>query len=168
MKIAIIGIGKVGSSVAFALLFHPKVKEILINDIDENKLAGEVEDLKQAANIMKKKIIISASTINYMDKSDYIFICLGKARHSSKESTDALFDNNFPLVRKAIFGLPKDKVYILTNPTERIAEVLGVKYCGKIMDKVRKQTKAMTGGQIIDRKGNTCFGIASEAWRIVR
>ena len=167
VSIGIIGVGNVGKSIAFNLLSHPDVDKILINDIDVDRLEGEIEDLTQAAAIMEQKTEVIMSLKEDMLDCDINFVCIGKRRSCSEESTDDLFYDNIADVSRAIKDLRKESVWIVTNPTERLAENLGTHYLGKLMDGIRKLTKAHNGGWIIDRKGHTNWGIAAEAYMLV-
>ncbi|KKL99934.1 hypothetical protein LCGC14_1809470 [marine sediment metagenome] len=168
MKIGIIGVGNVGVSIAYTMFFKKGITEIRLNDINKDKALGEAEDLRQAAGIMRSSIIINAVRKKYLIHCDYIFICCGKARQSSSEEMNGLYKDNARLLKKVIKDLPRDKIYIITNPVERLAKLFKVKYLGKILDETRYLMKAKDGGWIVDKKGNTRWGVAMEAWRVVK
>jgi L-lactate dehydrogenase len=169
VKVAIIGMGRVGSALAFSLFFHPFVDEIHITDIDINKLQGELTDLHQASRMLVcDKSITCLPHILDMDKFDYIFICAGVARRDSTVTDEELLSINLPIVSKLIQNMPKDKVYIITNPAAKLGELLGVKYCGDKLDKFRETHHLNNGKWILDKKGFTNWGIVGEAWNVIQ
>ena len=51
-KVAIIGAGFVGSSIAYALTIKDVVREIVLIDINHEKVDGEVKDIRHGLPIM--------------------------------------------------------------------------------------------------------------------
>lgn len=168
MNIAIIGTGKVGSSLAFAFLFHNKIKTILLNDIIKKKAIGEAEDLTHAVAILHKKIKIKTATMKEIKKADKIFICVGRARTSGKQKMKILLKTNIPLIKRILRGLDRNKTYILTNPVHTMGCIFKTKTLGSVLDHVRYVTKGRNGGWIVDRKGYTNWGIAAEAYKVIK
>lgn len=172
LTVTVIGVGRVGSAVAFALILH--CSKIYLADVDKKRLEGEFRDLRHSACLINKKCIVEKGTLQDANKSDYAIICAGKARKSSKESTDSLFGNNYPIVKKICKRL-KVKTLILTNPTERIADEINREVfkaplaipIGGMLDKARAEIDGITGGYIIDRKGHTNWGVAGEVVEFV-
>jgi len=144
-------------------------------DSNENRLEGEFRDLRHSAWFINKDCVIEKGNIMDANRSDYAIICAGKPRKSSMESTDDLFDDNYPVV-KAIWEKLNIKTLILTNPTERLAGTLNKEVFRKPMavpvggglDKAREQIDGIKGGYIIDRKGHTNWGVAGEVVEFIR
>lgn len=171
MKIGIIGLGRVGSSIAYAMLFHPKVDGLVLIDVDANKLDGELADLLDAKSILSPvNFTISRNDRNELSGCEYIFIAAGFARKDSSISMDKLMIDN-ALVIDGIFGqhlLDKSKVYIVSNPYNRLSAYFGTKSCGQVLDAVREYRKSPPGEWILDRKGYTNWGIASECFKVIK
>lgn len=169
--VTIIGVGRVGSAVAFALI--PHCSRIYLVDSNAKRLEGEFRDLRHSAWFINRKCIIEKGTIEDANKSAYAIICVGKARSSSKESTEDLFDDNYPIVKK-ICSRIKVKTLILTNPTEKIATKIKEELkihaipIGGALDKARLQIDNVKGGYIIDRKGHTNWGVAGNVVEFLR
>ena len=102
MKIGIIGIGKVGSALAFALLFHPKVTEIHLVDEIERKLRGEYEDLDTANLLLEAGKTIKLSNLLEIKECDIIFIAAGQGRQNSGVTDAELFQTNIATDRKSV------------------------------------------------------------------
>ena len=168
IKVGIVGVGRVGSSLAFAMLFHPKVSDIYLSDTNKIALGGEVEDLKQAAVILSKRKKIHQSSCLRMRDCDYIFIAAGKARFSSDCSMKELFKENYDLIRSITKRFTKENIYIITNPSDRLGKALALKWLGKKLDDTRKKTNGKSGPWILDHKGYTNWGIASEAYKVIK
>lgn len=72
MIVQIIGVGKVGSAIAFGLLQEGDADEIIISDNDIARLKGEYYDLKTAGEIFNKSTELTMTTeVRYADI--YIF-----------------------------------------------------------------------------------------------
>lgn len=169
MKIGIIGMGKVGSSVAFGLLCLPKVKEIGIYDIKKNLLEGEYRDLGHASWFLRGKNIVQKKTMNSFNACDLIIITAGKPRLFVDIFDDELYRINKNIVKKILFTLrrngcsiPLHKIWIVTNPVERLAREFGLLPCGPNLDRVREVTDKKDGKYILAKKGYTSWGITAE------
>lgn len=167
IKCGIVGVGRVGSTIAAFLLFNPKVKFIVLNDIDIPKCLAEREDLEHASWILNQEKTIITGSLSEISECDYIFVCAGYARTNSCQKLEKLYDENIGIISNIVDVLPRERVYIVTNPSSAIAINLGVKSLGDALDRVRFNMKAKSGGWILDRKGYTNWGIASEAYRVI-
>lgn len=167
-KVGIVGVGRVGSAIASMMLFHPKVETIVLNDIDIPRCLAEKEDLVHAMWILGQQKMIITGSLDEVGQCDYIFICAGKSRENSSQRLSSLYKWNIEIVTKIVASLPLEKVYIVTNPSVEIAVNLGVNSIGSALDRVRKNMGGMSGGWILDRKGYTNWGVASEAYKTVK
>lgn len=166
-KVGVIGIGKVGSALAFSLLFHPKVTEIHLVDELERKLRGEYEDLDTANLLLKANKHIQISNLISIQECDIIFVAAGQARQNSQVSDEELFQINIATVTALIRNLDWNKVYIITNPSKMLGEKLGVKYLGDDLDMCRETYNKRSGKWVLDQKGFTNWGIAAEAYKVI-
>lgn len=167
LKVGIIGVGHVGAALAFALLFNKKIKEIWINDRNENRLLGEYEDLLDADAILGSGVRIEIKDISDIKDCNKIFICAGEAREKSTDSYEELFKRNLDAVKKIVDVLPGERCYIITNPADKLGKELGIKYLGDTLDKTRIGIKGHDGGWILDKKGYTNWGIVAEALKVL-
>lgn len=94
-KIVIIGCGKVGMSYAYALLNQKtKVTEIVLIDIDEERVKGEAMDLNHGLPFAPTKINIKAGTyLDCMDAS-IVCICAGATQKKGEERLNLAEKNN--------------------------------------------------------------------------
>jgi L-lactate dehydrogenase len=119
-KIALIGIGFVGSSFAYSLMIHGTVSEIVLIDIDRKRAEGEAMDLNHGLSFVQPARIWAG---DYPDckGADIIVITAGLAQKPG-ESRLKLADRNVEIFRQII---PKIKEYnkecvllVATNPVD--------------------------------------------------
>ncbi len=127
MKVAIVGAGKVGAAVGFAVLNIVKPQELVFQDIVPGIAEGEALDLAGAAVQVSPGTKVSGSEkLEIAEGSDFIVITAGLAR-SSTMTREQLFEKNKVIVEgiaKAVAKLsPRAYVFVATNPSSRIAEV---------------------------------------------
>lgn len=167
MRIGIIGVGRVGSIIAYTMLFILGVKEIWLYDIDKEKLEGEFTDIGHASFIIPMYIseakVFKADTMDAIKKnSDRIIICAGFPRDRG-ESDRELLSRNKDLADRIAMSIGPGH-YIVTNPVDILAERCDMIPLGGLLDMIREKTDCKTGDYIIQKKGHTCFGIAAEAY----
>jgi L-lactate dehydrogenase len=121
-RVVIIGCGNVGMSYAYALLNQrTKVNELILIDIDGNRIEGEAADLNHGLAFAPSKIYIRVG--NYDDCKDATIVCICAGANQAKGET------RLDLVHKndAIFKSIIDKVVtsgfngiflIATNPVD--------------------------------------------------
>ncbi|NIQ07388.1 L-lactate dehydrogenase, partial [Candidatus Bathyarchaeota archaeon] len=119
-KIAVIGIGFVGSSFAYSLMIHGTVSEIVLIDIDRKRAEGEAMDLNHGLSFVRPAKIWAG---DYPDceGADIVVITAGLAQKPG-ESRLKLVDRNVEIFRQII---PKIKEYnkecvllVATNPVD--------------------------------------------------
>jgi L-lactate dehydrogenase len=168
MKVGIIGLGKVGSTIAYTLLFMPRIREILVMDISRKRLDAEVADLNHASCILHGRAVVREASYEEMRKLDAIVIAAGFARTEiwGIFMTDAeMYERNKPVVKSIMRKLGRKRgrtVYLVTNPSVMLAADFKIIPTGVILDKVRKRTDKVDGLQILSGKGYTNWGITAE------
>lgn len=119
-KIAVIGVGFVGSSFAYSLMIHGVVSEIVLIDIDRKRAEGEAMDLNHGLSFVQPARIWAG---DYPDceGADIVVITAGLAQKPG-ESRLKLVGRNVEIFRQII---PKIKEYnkecillIVTNPVD--------------------------------------------------
>lgn len=119
-KIALIGIGFVGSSFAYSLMIHGTVSEIVLIDIDRKRAEGEAMDLNHGLSFVQPARIW-AGDYSDCEGADIVVISAGLAQKPG-ESRLKLVDRNIEIFRQII---PKIKEYnkkcillVATNPVD--------------------------------------------------
>lgn len=121
-KIAIIGVGAVGSTIAYTLLLKNMATEIMLVDVDEVRCEGEVLDLADALLSSRTARIVKAS-FSQAAQADIIIICVG-ARQQVGQTRIELLDTNKRIISSLCSRLqPLNKsaiVIVVTNPVDII------------------------------------------------
>ena len=119
-KIAIIGAGAVGSTIAYTLLSKNTNAEIFLIDIDEKRCKGEVLDLADTLSFCKTSHI-QLGSIKDAKNADIIIIAAG-ARQKIDQPRIELFKQNKKILENIINKLLPIKkeaiIIIVTNPVD--------------------------------------------------
>ena len=130
-KVAIIGAGYVGSSIAYALTIRRLAREIILIDINEKKTEGEALDIQHGIPDMG---ISSVRAGSYSDCSgcDLIIITAGRNRKPGETRLD-LIEKNSAILRNVTDQLmkyyTKGVIMMVSNPVDVL-----VYQCSRWMD----------------------------------
>lgn len=119
-KIAIVGSGYVGASIAYALTIKDIAREIVLIDFDKRKSEGEAIDIRHGISSMG---IVDLRSGDYSDyaNSDLIIITAGRGRRSGESRLD-LANDNTRIVKSAINSLQKyytrGVIMVVSNPVD--------------------------------------------------
>lgn len=91
-KVAIVGAGFVGASIAYALTIRNLASEIVLIDVDNDKAAGEAKDIQHGIPYMGTSSVRAG---DYSDCSncDLIIITAGRNRRPGETRLDMISDN---------------------------------------------------------------------------
>lgn len=91
-KVAIIGAGSVGSSIAYALTIRNLANEIILIDVNDKRARGEAMDIQHGIPYMGTSSVRAG---NYSDcrNCDLIIITAGRARRPGETRLDMIADN---------------------------------------------------------------------------
>lgn len=170
MKIQVIGLGVVGSSVANNLIMQGfDISELYLCDIDKNKLLGEFRDLSDAKRILGRDMKI-IPTNKPEKKADFHIVCIGERFYL--DSMLELMPDNYNLVKRTVWDIKEGKILIVTNPSDTITQLLkldglDVECMGDVLDDSRKNM-GYNGKDIRLLKGHTNWGISAEVIRYIK
>lgn len=123
MKVSIIGGGgRVGSDAAFALQLGGIVKEIALNDVNEDLAAGEALDLRHGSSLLNNQVITSGD-YGVVDGSDCVVITAGLRRKPDESRLD-LINRNVGLFTGILDNLKNVKlndgatILVVSNPVD--------------------------------------------------
>ena len=121
-KIAIIGAGSVGSTIAYSLMLRNIAAEISLIDVDEIRCRGEILDLSDALSFCRPSSI-QAGTPEKVKDADIIIIAAG-ARQKPGEDRLSLLEKNKKVISSITQSIkplnPKSIVIVVTNPVDVI------------------------------------------------
>jgi L-lactate dehydrogenase len=123
MKIGIIGMGWVGSSVAISTLHTGIATELRVNDLNTALAEGEALDLAQGASFYPTATVRSAS-IDDMSELEAVVIAAGRGGRAGESRLDLMRDNA-AIVRSIAERLTRLRglLVIVTNPVDVMTRV---------------------------------------------
>ncbi|MCM1294008.1 MAG: L-lactate dehydrogenase [Muribaculaceae bacterium] len=154
MKIAIIGIGSVGSAVATAVKNTGLVHEMVLFDRDGTRARAAAEDLGHAASFGFDVKITAASNYRAIRGADIVIIAAGANQKPGESRTDLLMKNAAvisDIVPRVMANVdPKTvKIIVVTNPldvmvmlTQRLSKLSASRVIGTgtMLDSARLRT----------------------------
>ncbi len=183
-KVVLIGDGAVGSSYAFAVVAQGLADELVIIDLDEAKVKGDVADLNHSAPYGNSPVKVKAGSYEDCSNADLIVITAGAAQKPGETRLD-LVEKNTKIFKdivtkimstgfNGIFLIATNPVDVLSYVTQKVsglpkAQVIG---SGTILDTARfKFELAQEFGvspwsvdaQIIGEHGDSELAIWSQA-----
>jgi L-lactate dehydrogenase len=125
-KVTVIGVGNVGMACAQTILTQDLCDELALVDVVEDKLKGEMLDLKHAAAFLPRATIVAGTDYKVTEGSDICIVTAG-ARQREGESRLALVEKNVELFKKIIPQLvkysPETTLLIISNPVDALTYV---------------------------------------------
>lgn len=119
-KVAIIGVGFVGASIAYALSIRSIAREIVLIDINQDKAEGEALDIQHGIAEMGSAFVTAGSYADCAD-CDLIIITAGRNRKPGETRLD-LIDSNSKIMRNVIDQLKphynKGVILVVANPVD--------------------------------------------------
>jgi L-lactate dehydrogenase len=120
MKIAIIGAGRVGASLAFALQMKGIGRKIVLLDVREELAIGEAEDLFQGTSSAYPQVF--SAGWERAEGAD-IFVITAGARREPNESRLSLINRNLAIFRDVLSRINKGKkensiLLVISNPVD--------------------------------------------------
>ena len=121
MKVLIVGAGNVGAHIAYLCLFLPRIKEVLLYDVNQELLQGKCLDLNHSAGVIGKDIEFIPLE-NLKTNADIVVITAGFPRKQGMSRFD-LLDANVKIMEDVIskldFSTLQDSVFIIvSNPVD--------------------------------------------------
>jgi len=131
-KVAIIGAGYVGSSIAYALALRDVAREIILIDINHEKTDGEAKDIRHGLPAMGTADLYAGDYSDCAD-CDLIIITAGRGRKPGESRLD-LTNENVKITRAVVDDIQKyytrGVILIISNPvdilTYKVAEWMGL------------------------------------------
>lgn len=122
-KISIIGAGSIGATTAFALLQKGVAREIVINDVNQEKALGEVLDLMHGSSLCRP-CNVTLGTLEDTKDSDVVIITAGLNQKPGETRLD-LVDKNYSIFKdfipKIAKASPNAILLVVSNPVDILA-----------------------------------------------
>jgi len=125
-KIAIVGVGNVGSAVAFGLVNQGLCRELLLINRNKDKAIGLALDLRQSVDYMARNMRIWAGDPSDCHDADIVMFCLGG--YPKTQDRTAILSESCAMVRPFVDQIMasgfKGHMVVLTNPVDCIAHYI--------------------------------------------
>ncbi len=122
MKVSIIGLGHVGSAIAFVLSLKSIVKELVLVGRSPESVMGDVLDLRHGQLFVDAPSKISAGTIIDTAHSDALVICASVPMDANMQDRQVLGPANVKLMASLLPQLanysPQAKLLMVSNPVD--------------------------------------------------
>lgn len=122
MKVSIIGLGKVGSSLAFVLSLRNIIKELVLVGRTPGSVMGDVLDLRHGQLFVEAPTRISAGTLADTYDSDVLAICASAPMSADMTDRQDLGPANVKLMATLLPELarhsPNAKLVMVSNPVD--------------------------------------------------
>lgn len=122
MRVSVVGTGRVGATVAFALVAKGLVDELVVANRTLEKAEGEAKDLLHASAFVERAVSIRAGWLDATAGSDIVIVCASarfsgelKTRLDLGHANARMFDE---LIPKLAERSPDAILLIVTNPVD--------------------------------------------------
>lgn len=130
-KVGIIGLGHVGAHVAYSLMIQGIVDELVLVDMNEQKLTSEVQDLRDAVAYVPHRVKVTAGDFADLGDCDVIVNAVGKITLLETHDRVVEMDFTIPAVRgfaDKIKASGFDGILInITNPCDIVTRELAMR-----------------------------------------
>ena len=120
-KLAVVGAGSVGSTLAFAALTRGAARTIALLDVDRAKVEAEVLDLQHGMMFTPQAEVLGSDDVAVCAGADVVVVTAG-AKQKPGQSRIDLAEGTIALMRKILPGLvdvAPDATYVMvTNPVD--------------------------------------------------
>ena len=131
-KVAIVGAGYVGASIAYALTLRNLASRISLIDVDVRKAAGEADDIQHGIPYMGTSSVKEGDYSDCRD-CDLIIITAGRSRRPGETRLDMISDN-IGIMRDVVDNIKEyythGVILVVSNPvdilTYKVAEWMGL------------------------------------------
>ena len=119
-KVTIIGAGNVGATIAYTLIAHSNINELVLIDINKDKAEAEALDLKQSSHYLSN-VDIKSGDYEESSNSDIVVITSGIGRKPGQSRLE-LVQKNVDILKSIIDNVVKNSpnaIYIIvSNPVD--------------------------------------------------
>lgn len=126
-KVALIGVGMVGASYAYAMLNQNVCDELVLIDIDEKRAQGEAMDLMHGLAFAPSSLRVWAGGYEHIRDADIAVLCAGAAQQPG-ESRLALLRRNVRVYREIVENIVRSGfcgvLLVAVNPVDVMARVV--------------------------------------------
>ena len=133
-KIAVIGIGAVGSAVCYGLINQGICDDLVLVDVNMTKAVGEAMDLRHSIEYMGRNMKVRAGEYKDCGDANIAIICLGTPQNLLKRDAEgnvirsSILEVACQMVRPAVDNLMRSGfngyIITITNPLDTITQLI--------------------------------------------
>jgi len=125
-RLAVVGAGRVGSSIAYASLIRGVARHIALYDLDEGKVGAEVLDLGHGRQFAPAAEVVGGSDLEVLRDADVVVLTAGASQRPGQSRLD-LVRSNVELCRQLVPEVvrlaPRAILLVVTNPVDVLTHV---------------------------------------------
>jgi L-lactate dehydrogenase len=122
-KVSIVGVGTVGTAIAYACLIRGSARELALFDVNAKKVRAEVLDLNHGSPFVPPCRVIGGDDLDVTAESTIVIVTAGAKQHPGQSRLD-LASTNVAMAHKLIPQLfeqsPHAVIVIVTNPVDLV------------------------------------------------
>ena len=122
-KVSIVGVGTVGTAIAYACLIRGSARELALFDVNAKKVRAEVLDLNHGSPFVPPCQVIGGDDLDVTAESTIVIVTAGAKQHPGQSRLD-LASTNVAMAHKLIPQLfeqsPQAVIVIVTNPVDLV------------------------------------------------
>lgn len=125
-KVAIVGAGSVGSTLAYALLLRGVARHVVLHDVDAGKVRAEVLDLRQGLQFMPTAHVDGSDDIEVCADADVVAVTAGAKQRAGQSRLDLAASTTslmVGLMPRLVEVAPRATFVMVTNPVDVITYV---------------------------------------------
>lgn len=124
-KIAVVGVGRVGATTAYAMILEGLVPELALVDIDQRRCEGEAMDLSHGASFVRP-VKVYPGDFSACQGADLVIIAAGASQKPGETRLDLTFKNTHifkDMIPKITAQAPNSILLVVTNPVDILTYV---------------------------------------------
>lgn len=124
-KIAVVGVGRVGATTAYATILEGLVPELALVDIDQRRCEGEAMDLSHGASFVRP-VKIYPGDFSACQGADLVIVAAGASQKPGETRLDLTFKNTHifkDIIPKITAQAPESILLVVTNPVDILTYV---------------------------------------------
>lgn len=125
-KVAIVGAGSVGSTLAYALLLRGVARHVVLHDIDAKKVRAETLDLRQGLQFMPAAHVDGSEDVSVCAGADVVAVTAGAKQQPGQSRLDLAASTTrlmVDLMPRLVEAAPDATFVMVTNPVDVITYV---------------------------------------------
>lgn len=124
-KVAVVGIGNVGSAVAYGMVNQGLCNKLVLINRNKDKALGLALDLRESMEYMERNMSIWAGDVTDCGDADIVFICMGGHVTANRMET---LNSSCQMVKPYVEGIMaagfEGHFIVLTNPVDVVAHYI--------------------------------------------